>query len=334
MLSPMKNRLSSIVFIFTLLLCGLSQQSPAQRISERIPVKPGPEDMVLDTLHGDPGLIISCCGRREADKPFGEMVYYKLKSGEQYVMERLNEPEGIHFRPHGIFLDGDLLYVISHEKEPDYHPVLIYRIEKSQLNFVELIQTSLQNSPNALVTGANGEIYLVNDSGKRGSMWEKALKLKRASVVKLEKNGEGDWVGKTVADKLGYPAGINRIGQSLYVGDAVLNKLHIYDIGDDGLTPAGEITKLKGNDNIRTYQGQLLTPGHVKPLKFISHAKNPAKKSPVEVFHVNPASGEHSILYATDGSTISGGSSAIIFKEHLYICQIFEPWILKVELEP
>ena len=84
--------------------------------------------MVLDTIHGDPGLIISCCGRREADKPYGEILHYNLKSGKQVVMERLNEPEEILFRPHGIYLDEDLLYVISHEKEPDYHPVLVYRV--------------------------------------------------------------------------------------------------------------------------------------------------------------------------------------------------------------
>jgi arylesterase / paraoxonase len=332
----MKNRFPSNVLIlpFIIILCSLFQQSMAQRISERIPLKPGPEDMVLDTLHGDPGLIISCCGRREADKPYGEIVLYKLSSGEQFVMERLNEPVGILFRPHGIYLDGDMLYVISHEREPDYHPVLVYRVDGKRLNFVELIHTRLQHSPNALVCGTNGEIYLVNDSGKRGSLWEKALKLKRASVVKLGKNGEGRWEAKTVADNMGYPAGVNRIGNRLYVGDAVLHKLHVYEIRDDGLLPAGEISKLKGNDNIRVYEGQLLIPGHVKPLKFISHAKNPQKKSPVEVFLVDPESGDFTSLYATDGSTISGGSSAIIYDKHLYICQVFEPYILKVEMEP
>jgi hypothetical protein len=332
----MINRLPDRFFAlyFSLLLCFLIQEVSGQTIVDRIPLKPGPEDMVLDTLHGDPALIISCCGRREADKPYGEMLHYNLTSGKQMVMKRLNEPAEILFRPHGIYMDGDLLYVISHEKEPDFHPVLVYRIDGNHLNFVELIQTSHQHSPNALVSGPDGEIYLVNDSGKRGSMMEKALKLKRASVVKLKKDSDGRWKAEMVADKLGYPAGINRIGDQLYVGDAVLHKIHVYQISPDGLSPVGEISKLKGNDNIRIYKGQLLTPGHVKAMKFIKHAKNPDKKSPVDVYLVDPATGEYSTIYSTDGSTISGGSTAIIYGNHLYICQVFDPYILKVGLDP
>ena len=332
----MKNSFIHIAFFLplTMLFFCLAQQAIGQSIVERIPLKPGPEDMVLDTLHGDPGLIISCCGRRETDKPYGELIHYNLLSGKQQVMERLNEPADILFRPHGIYLDGNLLYVISHEKEPDIHPVLVYRIDGTLLEFVERIQTTHQHSPNALVTGLGGEIYLVNDSGKRGSLMEKVLKLKRASVEKLTKNSDGEWVAEMVADKLGYPAGINRIGDQLYVGDAVLSKIHVYQISREGLIPVGEIKKLKGNDNIRISKGQLLIPGHVKPLKFIKYAKNPEKKSPVDVFLVDPDSNEHSVLYSTDGSTISGASTAIIFGKHLYLSQVFDPWILKVELNP
>jgi len=331
----MKNRLALKMFILplTMFMLCLAQQSYGQTIVDRIPLKPGPEDMVLDTLHGEPRLIISCCGRREADKPYGEMILYNLRTGEQEEMERRNEPEDILFRPHGIYLDGNLLYVISHEKEPDFHPVLVYRVDGNLLEFVEIISTSRQHSPNALVTGPGREIYLVNDSGKRGSLLEKALKLKKASVVKLTKNSDGVWVAEMVADRLGYPAGINRIGDQLYVGDAVLHKIHVYEIAKDGLKPVREFQKLKGNDNIRIYEDQLLTPGHVKPLKFVKHAKNPKKKSPVDVFLVDPSSGDHSVLYSTDGSTISGGSTAIIYGNHLYICQVFDSYILKVELD-
>ena len=179
----MHSNILSILSAFGREFCRLlhTRASQGQTVVERIQVQAGPEDMVLDSSLVNPRLIISCCGRREAHKPYGEMVSLDLVTGEQYVMKRLGEPEGILFRPHGIYLDGDLLYVISHEKEPDYHPVLLYRVDGEQLHFVELIHTKLQNSPNALVTGPHGEIYLVNDSGKRGSLWEKALKLKHAN---------------------------------------------------------------------------------------------------------------------------------------------------------
>jgi len=332
----MKNKPTCILcgLSLALLSCCILQPVNGQTLVERIQVAPGPEDMVLDTSGMGPRLIISCGARREAHKPFGGILSLDLITGKQFLMERLNEPEGILFHPHGIYLDGDLLYVISHEKEPDDHPVLVYRVEGNRLKFMELIDTELQHSPNALVTGQKGEIYLVNDSGKRGSLWEKILKLKRASVVKLVKNKDGHWGGETVATGLGYPAGINRMGDQLFVGDATLHRIHPYLITEEGLIPTGEIRDLKGNDNIRIYEDQLLVPGHVKPLKFIKHAKNPEKLSPVDVYLADPETGGHKILYSTKGETISGGSTAIIFENHLYISQVFDPWILKVELYP
>ena len=331
----MKYSLPRFVFALHImfLFLFLSPWLKGQYVVDRIPLQPGPEDMVLDTMHGEPALLISCCERRDPDRPYGEIVHYNLISGEQAVLERRNEPEEILFRPHGIFLDGDLLYVISHEREPDYHPVLVYRVRGDHLEFIEEIFTSGQHSPNALVTGPGREIYLVNDSGKRGSLMEKALKLKRASVMKLTKRSDGIWRSEMVAHRLGYPAGINRIDDQLYVGDAVLHKIHVYQISRQGLSPVGEISKLKGNDNIRIHEGRLLSPGHVKPLKFIAHAKKPKKKSPVDVYLADPGTGEISILYSGDGSSISGGSTAIIYGDHLYISQVFDPFIMKVELE-
>ena len=299
--------------------------------AEKIELKPGPEDMVIDTLQGYPRLLISCSARREDHKPYGEIISYGLLSGVQLEMVRYNEPRDLLFKPHGIYLDKDLLYVISHEMEPDYHPILTYRVHGDSLEFKDLINSPDQHSPNALVTGPTGEIYFVNDSGKRGSMAEKIFKLKRASVVRLSKNKEGLWDSKVVAEKLSYPAGINRIGNLLFAGDAIQNQIHVYEIdGEGGVNPVNEFENLKGNDNIRIYKGKLLTPGHVKPFRFLKHAKKPDKLSPVEVFLVDPETGAHDSLFYTDGSQISAGSTAVIYGNYLYICQVFDPFVLKV----
>lgn len=300
--------------------------------SERIPVGPGPEDMVLDTLQEAPRLLISCSARREPYEPYGEIMAYFPESGRTEVLIRKNEPPDILFRPHGIYLDGTRLYVISHEQEPDDHPVLVYGVRGDTLHFAEAIRTPLQHSPNALVTGPRGEIYLVNDAGKRGSMMEKILKLKRSSVVKISKDGDGKWDAVTVADKLGYPAGINRIGDTLYVGDASLQRIHGYVICGEGLEPVNTMNGLRGNDNIRIYNGRLLVPGHIKPFKFIGHVRDPEKHSPVAVFLIDPVSGESQVIYATDGSAISAGSTALIYRDRLYLSQVFEPYLLKVSL--
>lgn len=330
----MKNNPCPYLLTIILLFALSCKQEPAFSGDppQQIQVGPGPEDMVLDHTDSQARLLISCSARRDVHKPYGEIVSLNLSSRITTELIRYNEPGNLLFRPHGIYLDQDLLYVISHEREPDYHPILIYRLHGDSLGFLELIHTPDQHSPNALVTGPGGEIYLVNDSGKRGSIAEKALKLKKASVVRLKREVDRSWKSKVVADKLGYPAGINRMGSNLYVGDAVLHRIHVFSIRADGLNKVGEIRDLKGNDNLRMYNNQILTPGHIKPFKFIGHTKDPGKHSPVDVYLVDPDSGDTQLLYHTDGSQISGGSTAVIFEDHLYISQVFEPFILSVEL--
>ncbi|MCP4312566.1 MAG: hypothetical protein GY790_14990 [Bacteroidetes bacterium] len=324
------------LLLLAALLMGLSVYNPATDhtpvMGERIEVGPGPEDMVLDTLH-HPRLLISCSARREVYEPYGEIEAVDLLSMERSILTRYNEPDSLVFRPHGIYLDGNMLYVISHEREPDQHPILVYLVHGDTLKFMEMIQSSMQHSPNALVTGPNGEIYYVNDSGKRGRMIEKALKLKRASVVRLEKESDGKWNSQFMALDLGYPAGINRIGNIIFAGDAIQHKIHRYMINKKDLTPLPSIEGLKGNDNIRIHQGKILTCGHVKPLLFIRHAKNQDKLSPVKVFQTDPETGETETIFSTDGSQISGGSTAIIYNSDLYISQVFEPYILKIKAD-
>jgi hypothetical protein len=324
----------SILVILTLFyLLGCSEVSQLSDLpAERIEVGPGPEDMVLDTASVYPRLIISCASRRESHGDYGELISLDLVKETQVILRRYNEPSGLVFVPQGLYLDGDRLYVISHEKEPDYHPIIVYRLHGDSLEFLDLAFAPLQHSPNALVSGRKGEIYFVNDSGKRGSLAEKILRLKRASLVRLTRGPDGEWNSELMADGLGYPAGINRIGNHLFVGDAVLHRIHKFRISEDGLSLVDQWKGITGNDNIRIHDGQLLVPGHDKPFKFIKHTKDPGNFSPVKVYLIHPETGVRNELYYTDGSRISAGSTAVIHGNHLYICQVFDPFILKVNL--
>lgn len=336
----MKLKISSLLLfsiLYSTMACKPSANASlpegGEREGEKIEVGPGPEDMVLDTLYGT-RLLISCSARRDEYRPYGEIEALDLLTMERKILVRHREPDSLIFHPHGIYLAGDILYVISHEKEPDVHPILIYRVSADSLEFMEAVFNPLLNSPNALLTGPNGEIYVVNDSGKRGSIMEKVLKLKRASLVLLKKSPEGIWESQYMAIELGYPAGINRIGNTIYAGDAIQNQIHVFRMGEKGLTPLAPIKKLKGNDNLRIHDGEILTCCHVKPMRFIGHAKNPDKASPVEVFLIDPKSGESESLFSSNGHQISGASTAIIHENILYISQVFEPYLLRVDLEP
>ena len=314
--------------------CTEAQQKTAG--TKRITVGSGPEDMVIDHKGGFSRLLISCSARREGDASFGEIVSYTPATDAVDTLVRIGMPDSLYFQPHGIFLDKDSqpqkLYAISHEHDEGFHPVYVWAVHGDTLVFEELVSSELLHSPNALTLGTNGELFIVNDSGKRGSMMEKILKLKRANIVQLTRDADGEWQGGIVADKLGYPAGINRIDNKLYVGDAVCHRLHVYSISSGQLIPLEPIKGLRGNDNIRVIEKKLYLTGHIKPFRFIRHVKSRSKNSPVEVWEIDPATREIRSLFYTDGSLISAGSTAVVLNGKLYISQIFDPFILSVPL--
>ena len=84
------------IILFTVAICSLKCCVKLPEVSdypvERIQVGAGPEDMVLDTLQGNPALIISCSARRETDKPYGEIISFNLRTGIQSELIRYNEP--------------------------------------------------------------------------------------------------------------------------------------------------------------------------------------------------------------------------------------------------
>lgn len=319
-----------------LLLTSCSVQELSTLPAHRITVGAGPEDMVMDRSQGATRFLISCTARRETQQPFGEIVTYTPSTGRVDTLARKGMPDSLWFQPHGIFLDSNasppVLYAISHEHDEGFHPVYVFEVRDRTLVFRELITSPLLHSPNALTTGPAGELFVVNDAGKRNSMMEKIFRLNRANIVRLEKNAPGNWEATVAAGGLGMPAGINRIGTTLYAGDAVNNVLHVYGINGDELVARAPVEGLRGNDNIRVIDQKLYITGHLKPLRFVAHTQSPEKYSPVEVWEYDPAKEQLTSLYYTDGSTISAGSTALVLGGTLYISQVFEPFILAVDL--
>jgi hypothetical protein len=325
-----------------LFACSIILQACAQPSTDvptrRIEVGFGPEDMVLQHRPDHARILISCAARRESQPAFGEIMYYVPSEDRVGTLVRTGIADSLYFQPHGIYLDQtaspEKLYVISHEHDAGFHPVYVFDLVGDTLSFVDLIASPLLHSPNALAVGTDGSVYIVNDSGKRGSLAEKMFKLNRANIVRMEKEEQGEWIGSVVAEKLGYPAGINRMNDVLYAGDAINHEVHRFHIDGDGtLEPMEPIEGLRGNDNIRVINGAIYLTGHVKPFKFIGHVNNPDKKSPVTVWKIDPATDKVTTLFEDDGSRISAGSTALVIDNMLYISQVFEPYLLEATLD-
>ena len=330
-------------FIF-LLFASCSSSIPVikQPISIKINVGPGPEDIVLDTFSiASPRLLVSCCERRKGNTPYGEICEVNLKDDSFKILPRLNEPQGLLFRPHGFDLvknnEGQLLlYCISHNNEKKEHSIIVYQVFDDHLEFQKKLNSPLLVSPNDVTASCDGDIFVSNDAHKRGSMMEALLKLKKSNVVCFNHLNK-QW---TIVSK-GF-AYANGIAVQHCPSDKVLlsttrsNKLFsLQNVGDnvDWYYP-NVITKLKGLDNI-TYinENEVLVTAHLNQVAFIKHAKNPNKISPSVVYRVNILTGKYIAIFANDGKAISAASTALYYNGKLYVSQVFEPFILKCNLE-
>ncbi|MFA5815696.1 MAG: hypothetical protein WC865_08760 [Bacteroidales bacterium] len=90
---------------------------------------------------------------------------------------------------------------------------------------------------------------------------------------------------------------------------------------------------IKGPDNIRINNGNLIITSHSKPFKFIGHVKDKSQKSPSLVLSVDPHTGKSTRLFYDDGKLISAASVALIFNNQLVIGQIFEPFIWLLDIQ-
>lgn len=316
---------------------------------KKLMVGSGPEDMVLDTYSSkNPRLLVSCSERRIKNSGFGEIYSLDISTGQSQILPRKKNPDSLVFRPHGMDLvkniNGEiLLYCISHNELKREHSIIIYRVFGDRLEFQQKLDSPFLVSPNDVSAIPSGEIFVTNDSGKRGSLLEHLFKLKRSNVVMYVENNyfknplNGDWEKKPVwqiaAANLSYANGVAAGGLSkIYVSTVRGNQLISYKMNEKG-NGFGEkkiIAKIKGPDNISFIsENEILLPCHLNQYAFLKHYKNPKKKSPSVIYKINILTGEIKVAYSNDGSQISAASTAINYHGKLYISQVFEPYILE-----
>lgn len=338
--------------------------------SRQVVCGPGPEDMELDSSAGAPRLIISCSQRRESTKKikyeaFGEIMQYGFDGKPAVAMERRGGPVGAMFNPHGISIakvDGkQMLYVVNHSKpspKVKENHIEVYQIIGNTLVHIRTISGPLLISPNDCFATEDGNVYYTNDSGKKGYLIEKLFRAKKSTVYCVTPANEF----KLVVNKLAYANGIyvekrnvnaevitydslatNKVAYAeyeVYVSTVQQKKLlkmvycpNMLDMHNiEELFPKKNIMPVYGQDNIMRCGDNLVVACHPKPIKFLKHAMDPAKFSPTHVYKLNIKTGEYKCIFVDDGSRVSTGSTAILYKGKLYVSQVFQPYILEVDM--
>jgi hypothetical protein len=313
-------------------LFSQSQSLIVSKSQSLLPAGYGPEDLVVDSLNNPPRILISSCGRREEYPAWGEIQAFDPESGTITNLPRVNEPEDLVFRPHGLSLvttgPDRYLYVISHDDQGGKHPVIRYLVESGRLVFQRMMEDPLLVSPNALQAYPDGSILVCNDAGKRGSMTEKIFRQKKGNIIRFDGTR---W--SIVAKRLGMPAGLAGSGSEVFVCTSLENKMYRFTYRNGQLSDKIKFCRIKGGDNIRIYPGYLLTTSHFRPIKFIAHVGNREKASPSRILRISLPSGKPETLFEDDGRMFSTASVAVVWKKTLIAGQIFEPNILVYEMD-
>lgn len=333
--------ISAILIVFLFTACTVIPASK-QRNSVRIPVGPGPEDIVIDSsTAGYPRLLASCLQRRPGLPVFNEICEVNLNNDSYKVLKRTNEPQGMVFRPHGIDLvkntNGELLlYCVSHNKVQNEHSIIVYKVFADRLEFREKMDSPLLVSPNDVSASCTGELFVTNDAGKPGDAKEQILKLKRSNVIHFNPSTK-QW--RIAADRVSYANGIAvHSCPADYAVFSTVRSNEICVIKPSATEKYGfkttRIARLKGLDNITFINdNEILVTAHLKQVAYIKHYKDAKNISPTVVYRVNVLTGEYSTFYSNDGSAICGASTALVYNGKMYLAQVFEAFLLKCDAE-
>jgi sugar lactone lactonase YvrE len=221
-----------------------------------------------------------------------------------------------------------MLYVISHDDEGQNHPIYQYAVNGNVLEWVRAYNSPLLNSPNSVMAFPDGSLLVTNDSRKRGNKVEKLLAKKVCTIVHFSPEGEAS----IAADHITYANGINYQGQDVYISSTTGNRLLLYQYADGKLIAPEKVCRLPGPDNIRWHQDKLIIACHPRSFAFIRHVSHAEKASPSQIYEVDPATGNRTVLYGEFGYDIPAASTGIVVGNHLWIGQVFNPWLLVVDL--
>lgn len=304
----------------------------------KIDIGPGPEDFVLDKWHHTPRFLISSCERRKPEAA-GNILFYVPETGDTGIMPRTGEPESLaEFKPHGVDIRHaagiTYLYVILHDPYASggktEHAVAVYRVLEDQLTLADWLEDKdCLWSPNDLSVLNNGDIYLTNDYRGKIDLYFK----RNASEIAFFDADTEKW--QTVADDLAFANGILAEPDQVFVTTTLGNQVLAYPRQSDGsLGQAEAVVSLKGGDNLTRYGKHLITAAHFDDFAFLRHAKDSEKPAPTVVMRITPETAMKKAIFVNSGELISAASTAMVYKDKIYISQVFDPFMVACEAPP
>lgn len=302
-----------------------------QTKDEVIKTGPGTEDLVIDSLGGRQRILVSCSERRDSTH-YGEINAYYPATGEVKILQRVKEPAGLVFQPHGLDLvmlhDTLMLLVVNHEHSLKLNSILRYVVVNDRLYFHDKIVDPLITSPNAVTGLSDGTILISNDAKKAGSIWEPLFMLKRAQIVW--------WNGSkcsVASEKYCYTNGITNRNGKVYLASTRQGKVWQFDYKDGLMTNREVIAKVKGGDNLRFDGDNLLVAAHLRFGDFLKHRKDSAHYSPTTIYSINLNTREKKVAYYDSGAQLSAGATGLIYKGYVYVGGVFDPKIVRKKLQ-
>jgi len=328
---------------------------------------PGPEDIDLDrTSAGAPRLLVSSYDRRNHEA--GGIWAIALKedtAGEAFRMPITGRDPGARsgcpLRPHGISIvrssadEATRLYVINHAQPEDaarpgcdldvagerqLHSVVIFRVEQDRLVQEKTLADPALPSPNDLLALDNGHVYVTNEVTSQGflrSLLELGGLAHYSNVVELAPSASSTSTSRVVATGMRYANGIARAAGRLFV--AGLLDQEIFEFETD--PASGRVGKLlrripveSGVDNLTWRESRsgerLIAAAHPSIFRFLRYLSDASHPSPSEVYEIDlthdPVQVER--IFSDNGKRISAVSTGLIYKQHLYLGQVFGRGVL------
>lgn len=329
-----------ILFSLLVFLNCLAQVKPIPLSNcNQLTTAPGPEDFAFDK---DSGILYISSHNRRNEAENGFLFTVNLNDKDQ-SLKKVDIVYPKDFRPHGIsFVNtslGKKLYIVSHTKrKEDPHTLEVFNLEKNNIRFEKTLYDPALIHPNDVFVFNDGRILVSNDMVSSSKFTEFLLllfKIKTGHIAYFDKTS---WT--TFDTKVVFANGIhvrNEAGKEMiYLADTVNEKILKLELltgkNKPELNLVKEIQLDTGPDNfLEDDNGRLIFAAHKSGVQFLKHASSKTNLSPSQIFILDKED-KLTEIYANVGDQISGSSSGFIYKNKLYIAQVFEPFLLKCDL--